>query len=230
MPEETKILTPRCPGVDQQGKEIAHDLLDRSILPYDFKYFSQHWLHRANRAREREQWFEGLIYLWVIFNAWLGQVIKDRSMSERDWFLVAAAGRDQLLSVKFEAMAALRPEFRERVDTFHSLWPIFKVRTLKDLEIGGWAESDLSEPRSTYRTKCFAEDISHRDYAPRCFRDHQLPADLESGGDPDVVPTDWSHTLRAIYQVRCNLFHGGKSFAVSRDQEFVRLAFEMLWA
>lgn len=224
-----KETTNRCPGVDQQGNKFPHDLLDRANLPDDFNFFAQHWLRRANRAREREQWFEGLIYLWVIFNAWLGQVIKDRNMSERDWFLVAAAGRDQLLSAKFEAMMALRPGFRDCVESFHQLWPIFKVRTLEDLKIGGWAARDSTESRSAYRARCFAEDISHRDYAPRCFWDHQSPTALQTGGDPDAVPADWSHTLRAIYQVRCNLFHGGKSFAVSKDKDFARLALELLW-
>jgi hypothetical protein len=32
-----------------------------------------------------------------------------------------------------------------------------------------------------------------------------------------------------IYRVRCNLFHGGKSFLYSRDREFVRYAFLILW-
>ena len=42
------------------------------------------------------------------------------------------------------------------------------------------------------------------------------------------IPADWRHVMAAIYQVRCNLFHGGKAY-YPEDIEFVGLAYELLW-
>jgi len=35
------------------------------------------------------------------------------------------------------------------------------------------------------------------------------------------VPIDWPHTLSAIYQVRCNLFHGYKGVYSENDISIV---------
>lgn len=40
-------------------------------------------------------------------------------------------------------------------------------------------------------------------FSPACFRRHS-----ENG---EETPLDWPHLLSAIYQVRCNLFHGDKA-------------------
>jgi hypothetical protein len=36
------------------------------------------------------------------------------------------------------------------------------------------------------------------------------------------IPADWSHLLQAMYQVRCNLFHGEKSVVSDIDHQVVR--------
>jgi len=39
---------------------------------------------------------------------------------------------------------------------------------------------------------------------------------------------DWAHTLKAIYRVRCNLFHGEKAIHSEIDQKIVLSAFRVL--
>lgn len=47
--------------------------------------------------------------------------------------------------------------------------------------------------------------------------------------DENKMPIDWAHVLVSIYKVRCNLFHGGKSFLYESDKVFVELSFKILW-
>jgi hypothetical protein len=44
------------------------------------------------------------------------------------------------------------------------------------------------------------------------------------------VPLDWSHTLAALYRVRCNLFHGEKARGSENDRVVVARAHETLLA
>jgi len=39
---------------------------------------------------------------------------------------------------------------------------------------------------------------------------------------------DWENTLRVIYQVRCNFFHGGKGPSLNRDRILVSCSFDLL--
>jgi len=40
----------------------------------------------------------------------------------------------------------------------------------------------------------------------------------------EAIPLDWPHTLQAVYQVRCNLFHGEKGANSESDREIVTAA------
>jgi hypothetical protein len=91
-----------------------------------------------------------------------------------------------------------------------------------------WCANNPDEKRSDYRLKCFAVNLNSSDYAPRCYIDHQPKESIKSGGDPLNAPLDWPHILGVIYQIRCNLFHGGKSFVNSKDKDFARYAFIIL--
>lgn len=59
-------------------------------------------------------------------------------------------------------------------------------------------------------------------YSPSCWEEH-----AEQNGDIEI-PVDWPHTLRAIYTVRCNLFHGDKSRTSENDRNLVYKAFRVL--
>jgi hypothetical protein len=42
------------------------------------------------------------------------------------------------------------------------------------------------------------------------------------------VPLDWAHTVKAIYRVRCNLFHGEKARTSEDDERIVLAARDVL--
>ena len=44
----------------------------------------------------------------------------------------------------------------------------------------------------------------------------------------EEVSLNWAHSLKAIYRVRCNLFHGEKAAHSEMDQKIVSSAFRIL--
>jgi hypothetical protein len=211
-------MTP-CPG--QEG-EFRKGHLDRSSQAPEFTEFVRPWLYRA---REGEP-FERLIYLWVAFNAWLSEIIDPPEMAESDAALVSTAARDAQLADRFNDLLANDATFSDRVKHFQGLFPVSNVRSLDRHHIGPWEDWRMSRPE--YRAVCFRQKLSVRDYKPRCYLDHQSRA-AGPAGDPMLVPLDWPHVLAPMYQVRCNLFHGGKSFRLPTDISIVSLAYQVLW-
>lgn len=57
-------------------------------------------------------------------------------------------------------------------------------------------------------------------FAPLCYRRH-----IDGGDD---VPLDWPHIIWAIYQVRCNLFHGDKAPHSEIDRVLVHSGLQVL--
>ncbi len=207
--------------------------LDRSLLvSKEFMMFARPWLVRARKAGEdkKPQPFEGLIYLWVTFNAWLAQIAADRTKAEKDWYLVEAAARDVELQQKFNNLCRTDAAFEKDTTEFACLWPVFKVRALQEAGIPPWNKE--TKDRQSYCANSFdklGNSMTHRDYAPSCYCDHQPSAADPWSYSSSNVPVDWPHTIDAIYKVRCNLFHGGKSFFYSSHELFVKLAFSLLW-
>lgn len=225
------LSTDNCPGNHPDLKDSSPEaLLDRSLLNRtDFWFFARPWVNRARATAREEEWFAAMIYLWVTFNAWVSLVVSDRRYSEKDYYLWRAAGLDPQLNDHFEYVLATNTTFKNNVDEFRSLWPVFKVRTLVDHGVEPWGPWGSRESRSEYRARCLSLPLGPSDFAPHCYLDHQPKEAFEPGGNPLNVPLDWSHVLGAIYRVRCNLFHGGKSFWNSRDQDFTRLAYTILF-
>jgi len=221
-------ITDLCPSADRRLKNIPHvHLLNRRIMDKNvFNTFSAPWFRRGQKAAERGDWMEALIYLWVTFNAWTSLVVADQRQSERDSYLWKAAGLDPTLATRFQQLLSNNESFQKNVQRFRDLWPVFKVRSLVDKNLESWGAWASQESRAEYRARCFHLVVS--DFSPRCYQAHQPHSGQASESSPSNVPLDWSHTLGAIYQVRCNLFHGGKSFLNSRDVEFTELAYLIL--
>lgn len=101
--------------------------------------------------------------------------------------------------------------------------PIFRTKILRDY-------LDIKEPwdgynRDLFRRNCFYKGDNNERlkngkeyFQPICYRMHD-----------DGVPIDWAHILISIYQIRCDLFHGGKNYYNSGDIKFVKHAFNILW-
>ena len=187
--------------------------------------FTHPWLRKADQAAADNEWFEAFICLWVVFNAWSSHVVADREQSEDDTYLWQAACLDSELASRFEKLLRDGGSFRNCAESFWAIWPVFKVRTLVDHGIGPW---DWEDSRRDYRATCFQKKLNIGDFGPQCYLDHQLQDAHTNGGDPLRVPLDWRHSLAAIYKVRCNLFHGGKSFLNSGDIRFCEFAYRIL--
>ena len=228
--EQNHSLTELCPQVHKEFRGISPDhLLNRSgVDRYVYKSFSQIWLEKARSAAKQNEWMEALIYLWVTFNAWTSLVIHDTKYSDKDWYLWRAAGLDPTMSMRFQQMLDTDESFLSSVRQFQELWPVFKVRDLVENDIDSWGAWGDKTTRDEYRIKCFTYGIKKLKFAPECYLDHQSEDVRITGGDPTNVHLDWAHTLSSIYQVRCNLFHGGKSFSNSKDVDFTRLAYIIL--
>lgn len=192
-----------------------------------FWRFLRPWLTKAVRAQANAgaDPFPALIYTWVPFNAWLGQVIEDRRFVDRDRKLVETAAFDTHLCESFRRIHESDP----RVAEFHALLPIFKSRALVDTGIAPWVR-DGDQSRFQYVAECFSQGLSAGDWAPRCFQHHQGPGVSPSDYRAERMPADWLHSVQAIYQVRCNLFHGGKAFQSLSDRHLVHQAANILWA
>ena len=208
---------------------FPHGPLDRSMADREFWAVANDWVMRSRRALGNQQHFEALIYSWISFNAWVGRVVVDRDKSSRDRFLVASAAMDESLSTRFCRVLQTDEGTAQAAHWFHSLWPVFKARSLSDHELDAWRGSEYEE-RTAFRTRCFDRRLGRGDWAPSCFIGHQPRCTSSVEYNPEHVPLDWAHTLHAIYMVRCNLFHGGKSIRYSGDVEIVELAAVLLCA
>jgi hypothetical protein len=166
-------LTLYCPGAEKP-LNLRDDFLNRSLLDKErFRDFMSNWVERTIQAAQNGQPFDALICLWIMFNAWLGEVVVDRGYTETDWYLVQAAGRDRNLSNRFLEILEKNADLRGEASEFQSLWPVFKVRTLLDHGIRPWRDENPEEDRHEYRGKCFSYKLKRWDYAPPCFCDHQ---------------------------------------------------------
>ncbi|MGI6621259.1 MAG: hypothetical protein ACOX35_07480 [Bacillota bacterium] len=112
--------------------------------------------------------------------------------------------------------------FRRCVENLCELGPVAKVRWLRNSGIPQW---DMQlESRADY-IYSIAYDLERagqpRPFSPQCALDH-----FYAGED---IPADWPHVLSMIYQIRCNLFHGGKDYDSTQDRRFIKLAQRILW-
>jgi len=207
---------------------------------YDLEYLFNPWLSKARNCdpgRGPMEAIDSLIYLWIPLNGWMAQFIDSKVADVADSTLVAATGQDAALSTRFDEFMSSDDDFRRLTLQFQSFWPIFDSRFLEKQSIApyGIQEDDSEEggvlDRPGYRARCFSKSMGKKPpFRPRCYLDHQSsPLAKTTGGDPAEVPLTWSHTIEAIYQVRCSVFHGGK--ALSYSPEVARLpwlSFEIL--
>jgi hypothetical protein len=111
-------------------------------------------------------------------------------------------------------MKANKAEFAAAVQQFSSLWPIFRVQELRRERL-----EDFYGTRREIVTNYLAH-MPRLSRAPECFEDH--------ANAKRVVPSDWPHTVMALYQVRCNLFHGDKDPQSEMDRQIVYSALQVL--
>jgi hypothetical protein len=233
---EPDVCTPLLTSIVGRDGEAVVSLhpdhrIDRSHFQPEFWRFADPWVKRAeNCVRLRsDHHFEGMIFLWVVLNSWITQAVTNEDRSHEDRYLVGVMAADPLLNAEFERARRRDRSFRAMTESFASLWPIFKVRTLQKYGIEAW---HLDDDREEYVRRVLHRPDgrpSHTDMAPRCFEKHARGELPRSETSWHGVPITWAHTIAAIYMVRCNLFHGGKDYQSAAHREIASLAFRILW-
>ena len=199
-----------CPGNSQSGNLV--DVGRFPELHVEGRRLIEQWFVRAHAGLKRppEDSFEPFIFGWIGFNGWAA-CCSDMD-DDRDWG--RALGSCPELVKSFEATKDAKIDFAGAVQEFSSYWPIFKAQELRRERI---------DPTGETRSKIVAHYLAHKprlSRAPECFEDHTNAR--------RAVPADWPHTLKALYQVRCNLFHGNKTPNSEMDRQIVYSALRVL--
>jgi hypothetical protein len=183
----------------------------RALHP-DGRRLIQQWLARATAVICSDQGspFEAFIFLWIAFNGFASCVTGE----EQDSKIIKRLGNCPRMREEFSNLLGSDTEFSYAVELFRGSWPVFKVHKLRQLNPRGPTYSNRAEQVRDYMSRGCDE------YRPECHSYHL--------GRGHQTPADWPHTLNAVYQVRCNLFHGEKSLTAENDREIVTRALLVL--
>lgn len=168
----------------------------------------RHWAQRCSDklgCKDVDS-FEPFILGWIAINGWAVCA----TGKDEDWKYLDVLMADGDLSRRFDELRA-NTEFSESAQRFRGLWPIFRSQ-----DVG-------YESRGSTRPQVIGDYIRRNPiprYRPDCWLRHRT--------QKSEIPIDWPHTLAAIYQVRCNLFHGYKGVHVENDVAIVSGAFNVL--
>ncbi len=188
------------------------DLQRFGLLHFEGRRLIQSWFARGYGRLDctPEESFEPFIFCWISFNGWAACC----SGEDEDWRWRDALAADSALARRFDEQDRDEKEFAAAVDDFRSLLPIFKAQQLRrrGIFLDGSSRREIVEFYLSQRPL-----ISR---APRCFEDHVARGEGIIG--------DWPHVVGALYQVRCNLFHGEKAAHSEMDRLIVYSAFQVI--
>lgn len=177
------------------------------------------WWKRARKLSglSKQDDFEPFVFAWLAFNGW-GMLITGAA---NDAEMVKSLASDAAMQQAFQDLKNNEESELENLsNSFISLLPIFDVNDLIDKNLLRWDDQARSERVDFY--------LRHgaNEFEPKCWKRH-LSEEALLG---TVLPTDWEHTLKAIYKVRCNLFHGNKSAFIENDKNIVKAAYRVLFS
>ena len=210
--------------ISYKAKKNNEDVKILYDLDPNFKRFAGGWI---DKVRDSETVFEKFIFLWFTFNSWLSLVVPDENKNDDDQYLVHIISTSDRFDDRFDLLLREDNRFAENARELVAKGPIFRVIWMKNNGIKPW---DQKEQERLPYVKMLHEknpyiDTAHgkrEQFSPTCAFKHHIKL-----GNP--IPCDWLHIMHMIYQIRCNLFHGGKTYNSSRDERFVTLAFDVLW-
>ncbi|MBX3282886.1 MAG: hypothetical protein KF756_10455 [Acidobacteria bacterium] len=173
----------------------------------------QNWFERARESFEinHGDGFEAFIFLWISFNGWATCVTgrnQDREIID------ALAANPQIIN-DFNGIINNDTEFSDAANELYKMVPVFDPRELHRKRILNWPHE---ETRRQQVGRYIAGGAVK--FNPPCWVEHRT-------NGPEM-PKDWAHLIKAIYGIRCNLFHGQKSAFQELDRRLVNLAFTTL--
>ncbi len=162
------------------------------------------WFRRGWEKRQCPdvESFEPFIFTYIAFNGWAACV----TGQDQDRRMIDALKAHEGLLREFHSWLGDSSELKDSAVRFQSLWPIFSAKGLRARRIPVF--------RSTERSAVISHYCAHgaTDFKP------EAPEPL----------LNLANTLDALYQVRCNLFHGEKCISSEGDQQVVGAAFRTL--
>ena len=189
-------------------QQVSVDFSRFERLPEEGRWLIREWLRKAE---QEENPFEQFIFTWLAFNGWAECVTE--SNADREY--LRALMQNTRLQMAFESLKQ-NQDFLKLVEEFAGFWPIFKVRDLRRLGIRRW-QTPIGHRRRLIQE--YLENGATK-FEPQCWQRHVQNHER---------PIDWAHALAALYQIRCNLFHGEKDLLSEMDYRIVQVAFGVLF-
>lgn len=163
---------------------------------------------REQAVRSDSAVFEAFIFTWIALNGWAACVTgEDRDASWRDGVAFSRKLGALFLEMRDDA------GFEGALERFAGLWPLFDARDLRNRP--GRASGHEREQL----VRAYIREGATR-FEPLCWVIHRQKG--------EACPLDLPHTMRALYRVRCNLFHGEKASHSEMDSEIVASALGVL--
>jgi len=182
------------------------------VLHHDGQHLIRSWFERAwfSHTENRGDDFESFIFLWIAFNGWASCVTGE----DRDFRIIQILAASPRMNADFKSFidSAAGRSFKGGL----GMLPIFDV---KGLGRDGLLRFAMESDRQHIVDEYFARGYSK--FEPQCWKRHR--------DDGPLMPTDWPHVLKAIYKIRCNLFHGMKAAHSEMDRKIVSMAFLILY-
>lgn len=205
--------SPICPELSRNAG--LRDRFDRDrfeLLHHDARRLISHWFTLAHQQVDCDpaDSFEPFIYSWIAFNGWASCCTD----LDQDRQIIEALSKSTELIRRFEQCMTESDAFRTSAERLRSMWPVFNVKDLRRQRIPMFLDLDRPSMIAHYFQR------GAESFAPLCYRRH-----IDKG---EEVPLDWPHALSAIYQVRCNLFHGDKAPHSESDRVLVHSALQVL--
>jgi hypothetical protein len=154
------------------------------------------------RAITEQNVFLAFTLLWTSFNGWMACV----TTRDKDWEMLKALQESLTIAEAFNRLLNRDDDFRGTVSEFAQWWPIFNSHD---------AHKYLSDEQ--------IYEVRDRDDFCRIAAPHprirRRPKLWVSGQEPR-----WADFLDAVYQVRCNFFHGYKSPLNVGDHALVEMS------
>lgn len=150
-------------------------------------------LENAGRARSA---FNSFLSIWMAFNGWMSCVTN----AATDAAMITAMAENGRVREAYDQLVRSSAEFNRHLTRFSAMWPVINVRDARN-KLGRDVFLHLS--REQLLAACAEADVKLQ------------PATWDGG-----VPS-WEQTLRTIYAVRCNMFHGMKSPQNFRDRNLI---------
>ncbi|WP_156525241.1 hypothetical protein [Chloroflexus islandicus] len=206
----TNRRTSTCPELGgNRTRKYSVDLGRYTALHSEGRHLISTWFQRAWQKRDchKDEAFEPFIFTWFAFNGWAACVTEQDT--DRD--MINALALDERINSTFTSLIESDTKFKQISNRFFEFLPIFDVRSLQKKRILRYNSGDRRKLVNFYLEKGVTK------FEPKCWKCHH--------DNNETAPMDWSHFITAVYQVRCNLFHGWKAAHSEMDQVIVHSAY-----